>query len=199
MLFYECIVSCRCVFVYCFLNMYEKYMLKHLLLSWLLLLCLHAFVLIVIFNSQSLRPWRGSGVGRNRRNAEHEFESQLLIANHAGKTMHELRNNTMFAAFVSYAVSYLSLYVFSEMFQKNHYKMTFVMFVQIHQAHYKIIAILHCISIFNMLRVLMCICSRSQNEASKYAGKRKPSTLHQCRAFRPSCPTGSGPCFSFVL
>ena len=28
------------------------------------------------------------------------------------------------------------------------------------------------------------------NEASKNAGKRKRSTLHHCRAFRPSCPTG---------
>ena len=68
--------------------------------------------------------------------------------------------------------------------------MSFVMFVQIHQAHYKIIAILQCISITSMLRVLMCIYSRSQNEASKCAGKRTRSTLHQSRAFRPSCPTG---------
>ena len=104
--------------------------------------------------------------------------------------MHELRKNTMFAAFVSYAVSFLSLYVFSEMFQKIITKMSFVMFVQIHQAHYKIIAILQFISITSMLHVLMCIYSRSQNEASKYAGKRKRSTLHHCRAFRPSCPTG---------
>ena len=77
--------------------------------------------------------------------------------------------------------------------------MPFVMFVQIHQTHYTITAILQCISNTNMLQVLVCICSRSQNEASKYAGKRKRLTLHHCRAFRPSCPTGSGGGFSFVL
>ena len=54
------------------------------------------------------------------------------------------------------------------------------------------IAIPQCICITNMLQALMCTYSMLPNEALKNAGKRKRSTLHHCRAFRPSCPTGFG-------
>ena len=115
--------------------------------------------------------------------------------------MHELRNNTitMFETFVSHAVSVLSLYVFLIHITKRLLSCLY-RFTKPCQAHYKVIAILPFISITNMLQVLMCTYSRSQNEASKYTGKRERSTLHQCRAFRPSCPTGSaGGGFSVVL
>ena len=100
------------------------------------------------------------------------------------QTMHELRNTTIFMIFCT----------------SSRYKTTSVIlfsFTKSLQAHCNFIAILECTAITNMLQVLMCIYSLSPNEASKYAGKLKRSTLHQCRVFRPSCPTGFWNVFGF--
>ena len=201
-----CSLSLRFV-VNCFWKVYKEtgvetfycvdcYFCVYTLLTQLSLLSSHSFRPRVC-NCDATR-----GLGRKPSKCRAR-KSILNNTNHVEEAVHDLRKNTMFETFVSYAVSFVvalcipwnvTIIHITKRFLSCLYRIT-----KPCQAHYKIIAILQLISILNMLQVIMCTYIRSRNEASKYAGERKRSTLHQSRAFRPSCPTGSGPVFSFVL
>ena len=83
------------------------------------------------------------------------------------KTMHELRNTTIFETSVSYALCILTLHVFSDMLQDYLLQHDLCIFCSVSPTHYKFIAILQCVCITNMLQVLMCtysveVCRQTQ-------------------------------------